>query len=482
MDCVNPRYNIHRDLCKRDETMEKYENYLSPFSWRYAGEEMRRLWSEANKRRLWRRIWLALAKAEAQFGLVTSDQIAEISLHVDEVDMNKALEIEAEIHHDLMAELKTFALQCPKAGGVLHMGATSMDIEDNADALRLRSALDLILKSLRSVLLLLVEKMEEYADTPVMAYTHIQPAEPSTLGYRFAIYAQDMLEDLQLLSKIHEGIRGKGFKGAVGNAAAYGDLLGIENQEVFENFLSEELNLKFYMATTQTYPRKQDYFVLSALAGLGASLHKFAFDLRLLQSPSFGELSEPFGKKQVGSSAMPFKRNPINAEKIDSLARQLSVYPQIAWHNAANSLLERTLDDSANRRTILPEAFLICDELLQATEKILTNLDIRQEAIEKNLETFAPFSCTERVMMLASKRGGNRQELHECLREQALTAWQVVQRGGVNRLVENLKTDPKILAFVSAEEIDRLAEISGYTGIAKKQTLAIAARIRSFLT
>lgn len=475
---MNPRYNILRYLFKRDETMEIYENYQSPFSWRYAGEDMRRLWSEANKRRIWRRIWLALAKAEAQYGLVNSDQITEISLHVDEVDLDKALEIEAEIHHDLMAELQTFAAQCPTAGGVLHLGATSMDIEDNADALRLRSALDLIMKSLRRVILLLAEKLEVYADTPVMAYTHIQPAEPSTLGYRFAIYAQDLIEDWQQLRNIHEGIRGKGFKGAVGTAAAYGDLLGIENQQEFEKLLADELNLNFYTATTQTYPRKQDYFVLSALAGLGASLHKFAFDLRLLQSPSFGEVSEPFGIKQVGSSAMPFKKNPINAEKIDSLARQLSVYPQIAWHNAANSLLERTLDDSANRRTILPEAFLICDELLRVTEKILTNLVIHQEAIDKNLKLFAPFSCTERVMMLASKRGGNRQELHAHLRELALNAWQVVQEGGINRLIENLKTDPKILALVSAEEIDQLANISGYTGIAGKQSRSLAAHIR----
>ena len=219
---------------------------------------------------LWRRIWLALAKAEAQFGLVNSEQIAEISQHVNDVDIDKALEIEAEIHHDLMAELKTFALQCPNAGGVLHMGATSMDIEDNADALRLRSALDLILESLRSELLLLVEKLEEYADIPIMAYTHMQPAEPTTLGYRFAIYAQDLLEDWQMLSKISEGIRGKGFKGAVGNAAAYGDLLGIENQEDFENLLSEELKFKILFGNNPDIPSKTGLFCVIRFGWIGS--------------------------------------------------------------------------------------------------------------------------------------------------------------------------------------------------------------------
>ncbi len=461
--------------------MNSFDNYLSPFSWRYAGEEMRQLWSETNKRRLWRRIWVALAATEAKFGLVSEDQVAELTLHSDEVDMETALQIEAEIHHDLMAELKTFAAQCPNAGGVLHMGATSMDIEDNADAMRLRAALELTLESLQKVLLLLAEKMETFSDLPMMAYTHIQPAEPSTLGYRFAIYAQDLLEDWQQIKNIFDGVRGKGFKGAVGTAAAYGDLIGVENLKKFEDLLSNELDLNFYHVSTQTYPRKQDYVVLSALAGLGASLHKFAFDLRLLQSPSIGEVSEPFGKKQVGSSAMPFKRNPINAEKIDSLARQLSVYPQVAWHNAANSLLERTLDDSANRRTILPEAFLITDELLRVSERLVKNLDIREDAIKRNLETYAPFSCTERVMMLVGKRGGDRQEMHERLREQALVAWQVVQAGGSNPLVENLRADPQILKWISAEEIDQLSIVTGYTGIAKEQATALAANIRRLL-
>jgi adenylosuccinate lyase len=461
--------------------MNEFENYQSPFSWRYGRPEMREIWSEAHKRRLWRQIWVALAASQSEFGLVSADQVSELQSHIDDIDIQKALEIEAEIHHDLMAELKTFAAVCPSAGGVLHMGATSMDIEDNADALRLRQAMDLLLVYLKETLLKFSDLINKTANLPIMAFTHIQPAEPSTLGYRLAMYAQDLFEDYQTMQQVRNSIRGKGFKGAVGTAAAYGDLLGMDNFERFEFSLSQKLELPFYPVSTQTYPRKQDYQILSALAGLGASLHKFAFDLRLLQSPPLGEISEPFAKKQVGSSAMPFKRNPINAEKMNSLARQLSVYPQVAWHNAANSLLERTLDDSANRRTMLPESFLICDELLKVTLKLISDLNIHQTAIQRNLDQYAPFACTERVMMAAGKRGADRQEMHECLREHALRAWQEVQHGLTNTLITKLKSDPVILNYLSAEEIDLLSDVNGYVGIAPQRAKEIAEDIQQTL-
>lgn len=457
--------------------MINFDNYQSPFSWRYASVEMRSIWSETYKRKCWRHIWVSLARVQSEFGLVRPEQVQELSSHADDIDMETALRIEAEIHHDLMAELKTFAAQCPNAGGVLHMGATSMDIEDNADALRLRSALDLVIKTLGDVLLALAERMEATADVPIMAFTHLQPAEPSTLGYRFSIYAQDLLEDWLYLQQVRDHVRGKGFKGAVGTAAAYADLLGIENLPRFEARLSEALDLPFYAASTQTYPRKQDYTILSALAGMGASLHKFAFDLRILQSPPIGEISEPFGKKQVGSSAMPFKRNPINAEKIDSLARQLAVYPQVAWQNAASSLLERTLDDSANRRTILPEAFLICDEILHITLKLVQNMDIHLQTIQRNLDIYAPFACTERVLMAVSKRGADRQEMHERLREHALFSWQVVQSGQPNPLINRLQSDAEILRWIGANEIKDLSQVSNYIGIAASTTRTMAMRI-----
>ncbi|MFZ0531558.1 MAG: lyase family protein, partial [Anaerolineales bacterium] len=347
-----------------------YETYLSPYSWRYGSEVMRKIWSEVNKRQLWRKLWVTLAEVQAEYGLARLDQVADLRLHMGEVDMPRAHEIEAEIHHDLMAELKVFAEQSVIGGGILHLGATSMDIEDNADVLRQRESLDLVLVALRELLMIFAEKVETWADLPLIAFTHLQPAEPSTLGYRLAVYAQDLLMDWQTLQATRSKLRGKSFRGAVGTGASYAELIGADNLAEFENRLSERLELPFFVVTTQVYPRKQDYITLCNLASLGASLYKFAFDLRLLQSSPIGELSEPFGKQQVGSSAMPFKRNPINAEKIDSLARLLAQMPRTAWDNAAHSLLERTLDDSANRRTILPESFLICDELLITTKRI----------------------------------------------------------------------------------------------------------------
>jgi adenylosuccinate lyase len=457
--------------------MTDFNQYQSPFSWRYASPEMRSIWSEVYKRQLWRKIWVALAEAQAPFGLVTSAQVEELNAHASEINVGRALEIEAEIHHDLMAELKTFAEQCPTAGGVLHMGATSMDIEDNADALRLRSSLDLVLRRLGELLRVLAGLVEKTAGLPVMAFTHLQPAEPTTLGYRLAFTAQDLLEDWQTLAAMRKTLRGKGFKGAVGTAAAYGDLLGTENLARFEQDLSEKLDLPFFEITHQTYPRKQDYGVVSALAGTGMALYKLAFDLRLMQSPPIGEWSEPFGKKQVGSSAMPFKRNPINAEKIDSLARSLAVMPQVAWQNGAHSLLERTLDDSANRRTLLPEAFLTMDELLLTATRLLKGMNIHEAAIARNLAAYAPFAATERILMAAARLGADRQEMHELLRTHALAAWQDVQTGQANPLIERLQADPHLTHFLSAEQIGLLAAVDGYTGIAPQRARNLAALI-----
>jgi adenylosuccinate lyase len=461
--------------------MTDFTQYQSPFSWRYGSPEMRSIWSEIHKRRLWRQAWVALARVQQSYGLVDAQQVAELEAHAGQVDLPRALEIEAEIHHDLMAELKTFAGQCPTAGGILHMGATSMDIEDNADALRLGEALDLVLQRLGSLLSVLAEQIDQTADLPVMAFTHLQPAEPTTLGYRLASYTQDLLEDWQAMLDVRTSLRGKGFKGAVGTGAAYADLLGLENFTAFEERLSKELNLPFYAVSTQTYPRKQDYQVIGALAGLGASLHKLAFDLRLLQSPPVGELSEPFGSRQVGSSAMPFKRNPINAEKIDSLARLLAALPEVAWHNAANSLLERTLDDSANRRSILPEAFLIIDELLITARRIIKGLVINREAIQRNLDSYAPFAATERILMAAARAGADRQKMHERLRELAMAAWQAVQSGHPNPLIADMESDAWITTYLSPKQIESLANVDAYTGIAPQRARETASRVRSKL-
>jgi len=369
-----------------------HEVYLSPFAWRYGSPEMRRVWSEEYKRRLWRRVWVALAEAQHEAGLVSEAELADLRAHQDEVDIARARQIEAEVRHDLMAELKAYAEQCPVGGGKLHLGATSADIQDNADILRLKEALSLIRRRLVALLEALANQIERYQDLPAMGYTHLQPAEPTTLGYRLCQYAQDLLLDLRNLDDLAGSLRAKGLKGAVGTSASYAQLLagsGMTPAEL-ERRVMERLGLEAAPVATQVYPRKQDFLVLSALASIAQSLHKFAFDLRVLQAPPFGELSEPFGEKQVGSSAMPFKRNPVTAEKICSLARFVAALPQVAWHNAALSLLERTLDDSASRRLILPQAFLAVDEMLLAARRIVEGLVVREEGVARNLRPTAP--------------------------------------------------------------------------------------------
>ena len=450
-----------------------FDTYQSPFTWRYGSEPMRKIWSERNKRILWRKLWVALAEVQSEYGLVSKDQVDELYAQAENIDIARALQIESEIHHDLMAEIKTFAEQCPLAGGMIHLGATSMDIVDNADALRVKQSILLVRNSLAELLLSLIELVETYADTPIIALTHLQPAEPSTLGYRFAVYAQDLLSDWDQLAQIDAAYRGKGFKGAVGTAAAYTDLIGFDNFDRFEEQLSKKLGLDFYPITTQTTPRKQDFQLLNALAAIGASLYKFAFDLRILQSPPFGEWSEPFREKQVGSSAMPFKQNPVNAEKLNSLGRMLAQLPRVAWDNAAHSLLERTLDDSANRRTLLPEAFLIVDEMISVAKRIIQGLVIHPNALGKNLQTYAPFSATEKILIAAVKKGANRQELHEVLRKNAILAWEDIQAGKENSLVRRLQEEKVLLDYLSSNEIEELLDVSSHTGIAAKRAKEI---------
>ncbi|HEY5271516.1 MAG TPA: adenylosuccinate lyase [Anaerolineales bacterium] len=461
--------------------MPDFDTYLSPFTWRYGTPAMRRLWSETNKRLLWRRLWVALAEVQSEFGLVKPEQTADLRRHMTEINLPRALEIEAEIQHDLMAEVRTFAEQCPVGGGIIHLGATSTDIEDNTDALRLRAGLDILLQSLSSLLRTLSLLIEKWADTPLMAFTHLQPAEPSTLGYRLALYGQDLLQDYQVIRNQASGIRGKGFKGAVGTSAAYAELLGADKLAEFEKKLSKKLDLSFFPVASQVYPRKQDYEVIAALAGLGASLYKLAFDLRLLQSPAIGELAEPYGEKQVGSSAMPFKRNPIRSEKINSLARTLASLPRIAWDNAAHSLLERTLDDSANRRILLPEACLAADELLRTANSIFSKLNVDEAAIARNLAIYGPFAATERMLMALVKAGANRQEMHERIRSHALKAWEALGRGSENPLADDLCRDAELTEYLSEQEIRLLMEARSHVGDAPERARALARVIQEIV-
>jgi adenylosuccinate lyase len=455
-----------------------YRTYASPFSWRYGRAELRALFSEEERRRLWRAVWVALAQAQAAHGLVSPEELADLRSHAGEVDIEAALEIEREIHHDLMAEIRVFASQAKVGGGKLHLGATSMDIEDTVETYRLRRALSLVGENLRGLLESFAARVRQYADLVTMAFTHLQPAEPTTLGYRLAMYAQDALIDDANLRFVFDQLTTKGMRGAVGTAASYEQLLDHTGTSAeLEAHVMECFGLQTRDISTQTYPRKLDYLLLSALAGVGASLSKFAADVRILSSPEFGEVAEPFGKSQVGSSAMPFKRNPIICERIDSLARLLVGYADVAWQNAATNYLERTLDDSANRRTILPEALLCADEIVSLARKVVDGMRVEERRIAHNLRTYGPFAGTEAVMMEAARAGGNRQDLHETIREAAMEAWSALAQGQDNPLAQRLSSDPALTALVDPAEIRQLLDPGKHVGTAPKRALALAAKI-----
>jgi adenylosuccinate lyase len=462
----------------------QHDTYISPFTWRYGSKKMRQIWSETHKRLLLRKFWIALARAEMQAGIVTEEQVADLEKSADSIDIARAAEIESEIHHDLMAEIKTFAEQCPLGGSIIHLGATSMDALDNMDAVRLKEAMDIIISGTIELAADIAEKIREHAHTPCMAFTHIQPAEPTTIGYRLAQYGQDLAMDLEELYRVRASIRGKGLKGAVGSSASYTELLRGTNLKPadLESLVMDELGLKSFTAATQVYPRKQDLIILNALSNLGATLYKMAFDIRLLQSPPFGEMSEPFGAKQVGSSAMPFKRNPIRSEKVNSLARLLSSLPATAWHNAAHTLLERTLDDSANRRELLPTAFLAADEILRTMNTIISGLRFNSAAINRNLDVYGVFSATERLLMELGRNGADRQEMHEVIRGHSLAAWDELQKGNENPLRELLCRDPAVTAYIPEAAVCDLLDAADYTGDAAERAIAVAEEMESLLT
>lgn len=461
-----------------------HTTFVSPLTWRYGSAEMRQIWSEFYKRRLMRRVWVALAAAQHRAGLVTTAQLEDLHRNQDRVDIARSLQIERETRHDVMAEIRAFAEQCPQGGAIIHWGATSADITDNVDVLRLRRALILLLERLGGLLRAMGQRIEANADLPVMAYTHIQPAEPTTLGYRFAIYAQDLLQDYQDLEALIGGLRGKGFKGATGTQASFQEILegaGISVAEMEAEAMSR-LSLPVFPVATQTYTRRQDLRVMQTLAALAASLHKFALDFRLLQSPTFGEWSEPFAESQVGSSAMPFKRNPINMENVNSLARYVASLPSIAWNNAAQAILERSLDDSANRRLFLPEGCLITDEILRRCTRIVEGMSLHERAAAANMARYGPFAATERVLIALVAAGANRQEAHEWLRQASLRAWRQLEQGAEeNPLIELVVSDLRVLAHLSAEQVRDLMDARAHVGTAPQRARAMAQTIAGIL-
>jgi adenylosuccinate lyase len=459
-----------------------YDNdtFLSPFTWRYGSQPMRQIWSETHKRILMRRVWIALATAQLNAGLATQEQLDDLKRHQEEIDIERAREIEQDTRHDVVAEIRTYAEQCQVGGAIIHWGATSADITDNVDVLRIREAGHLLIAWLEKLLTSFADLIESTAELPIIAFTHIQPAEPTTLGYRLSFYAQDLLEDLTSLQSIEAGIRGKGFKGAVGTQATFVEMLegtGVSASELEADAMSI-LDLPYYPITTQIYPRRQDFDILCALAGMAASLHKFALDFRLMQSPAIGEWSEPFHQKQTGSSAMPFKRNPIRSENICSLTRYIAGLPAIAWENASQSILERSLDDSANRRIVLAEAFLAAEETLIQTGRVVDGMRLNKAAMARNLQRYGVFSATERLLTALVSAGANRQEAHEWLKDASISAWESMEQSGENPLLDLVLSDERIGRYLDEQEVRALFSAGNYTGTAAARSQGLVKRIR----
>lgn len=461
-----------------------FSTYLSTFTWKYGSQEMRYIFSEEYKSKLWRKVWVALAKTQYKAGLLSKQELADLIAHQEEIDINRIQELEKEIHHDVMGAVKEFAEKAIIGGGKIHLGATSMDIAENADMIRINEASGIIEKKLTDLLTEFGNQINKYRTVTCMGFTHLQPAEPTTVGYRLSMYAQDLLNDLLLLQFCLSNIKGKGMKGAVGTSASYSALLKGKNinAEKLDEMVMKYLSLEPVLIASQTYPRKFDFWVLTTLASIAQTLYKFAADLRIMQSPPIGEWMEPFGKKQVGSSAMPFKRNPVNSERICGLGRYVSHLPVIAWGNAAHSYLERTLDDYiANRRTILAEGFLAVDEMLIDTQKIIANIMINKTRITYNLKLYGPFAATEPILMEVVKNGADRQELHEILRTISMTAWQKIQDGKPNPMEKLLRNNTHIKKYLNSKEMNTLLDVKNHTGNAAERSLKLVIKINNYL-
>lgn len=461
-----------------------FTNYLSPFSWRYGSEGMRRIFSEVHKYEIWRKIWVALAKVQKIAGLVSREELDDLLKHHHSIDIHRILEIEKETRHDVVAAIREFAEKAPIGGGKIHLGATSMDIYENTEILRIGEGLELIDAHLRRLLTVFSTQIARYASLPCMGYTHLQPAEPTTVGYRLATYAQDFLIDMEFLSFVRNSLKAKGMKGPVGTRGSFTEVLAGSGltAEKFDTKVMNILGIEALEVTNQVYPRTYDYLVLSVLSSISASVAKFSGDLRILQMPAIGEWSEPFGKKQVGSSAMPFKKNPIDSEKICSLARYVVQLPPVSIQNAILSHLERTLDDSANRRIIIPEAFLATDEILVTADKIISELVINKEKIDQNLLQYGLFAAVEKLIIIAVKNGANRQTMHEITRQLSMQAQSVVQKGEPNPLKELVLTCDAITAYATDKDIETSFEITSHIGDAPERAMQLVKKIKKLKT
>ena len=444
--------------------------YVSPLSTRYASREMQYLFSEEHKFRTWRRLWIALAKGERQLGLnITEEQIAELEAHADDINFDVAEEREKLVRHDVMSHVYAYGQQCPNAAGIIHLGATSCYVGDNTDVLILRDASKLVLKKAAQVLRNLAAFARQYKDLPCLGYTHLQPAQLTTVGKRATLWMNELMMDMENLEYQLSALAVRGVKGTTGTQASFMELFGNDEEKVkeLEALVAKEMGFdKWVPVCGQTYSRKTDAYFLSVLSGFAQSACKFATDLRILQS--FEEMEEPFEKNQIGSSAMPYKRNPMRSERICALARyviQDAVNPAMT---AATQWFERTLDDSANKRLAVSEAFLAVDAILEIYINVTAGLVVYERVVRRRVMEKLPFMATENVMMEAVKRGGNRQELHEALRTHShAAAAKVKLEGGQNDLIDRIVADP--LFPLTREEIEAQMDPALYVGRAPGQ-------------
>ena len=447
-----------------------HSNYESPFSARYASKEMQYIFSQDKKFKTWRLLWIALAKAEMKLGLpITEDQIDELVAHKDDINYEEAEAREKLVRHDVMSHVYAYGLQCPKAKGIIHLGATSCYVGDNTDIIIMRDALQLIRKKVINVLANLAAFAEKYKDMPCLAYTHLQPAQLTTVGKRATLWMNELYYDLEEIDYRIAHLKLLGSKGTTGTQASFMELFNGDTDKIkkMEQYICEEMGFDGVVPVSgQTYSRKIDSMVLNTLGGIAQSASKFATDLRLLQN--FKEMEEPFEKNQIGSSAMPYKRNPMRSERICSLARYVLSDTLNPAFTSATQWFERTLDDSANKRIAVAEGFLATDGILDIMLNVTADLVVYPKVIAARVMKELPFMATENIMMQAVKKGGDRQELHEKLRVHSQAAARVVkEEGGENDLVDRVAADP---AFgLTKEEILAEMDPKAFTGRAPQQ-------------
>ena len=459
------------------------DRYTSPLSERYASREMQYIFSQDMKFRTWRRLWIALAETEMELGLsqdgkpvITKEQIDELKAHAEDINYEVARAREKEVRHDVMSHVYAYGQQCPKAAGIIHLGATSCYVGDNTDIIVMREALLLVKKKLVNVLSELAAFADRYKAQPTLAFTHFQPAQPTTVGKRATLWMQEFLLDLEDLNYVLSGLKLLGSKGTTGTQASFLELFNGDQETIdrIDPMIAEKMGFdSCYPVSGQTYSRKVDTRVANVLAGIAASAHKMSNDIRLLQH--LKEVEEPFEKNQIGSSAMAYKRNPMRSERIASLSRYVMIDALNPAITSATQWFERTLDDSANKRLSIPEGFLAIDGILDLSLNVVDGLVVYPKVIEKHMMSELPFMATENIMMDAVKLGGNRQELHERIRELSMEAGKnVKEEGKENNLLELIAADG---AFnMSLEDLQRAMESSRYIGRSREQVESFLAK------